>query len=295
MTSFITILLLFISFSTTIAQNNHYDLSEGVIRYYTDPCVSIGYACIATDFYNLGIETVLEDTTINEVKYQKVLWDWRYRWQSEPEESITEIEYFRFTNNILYKYQPEGDVVVQDYSFSAGDSLLPFFKHLEWDEYGLPEKVIYDTLTVFLDGSIHRVLWADNDSLFIPNHGYYNTEIPTAEKFIDSILVISDNSWTLPLGRTNNFESSNPFYFIDSIGVVYSWRNHRNMALVGISYPNGKLYGQKVELITSIESEKKKPSFLLHQNYPNPFDISTTIHFLLPNTSQVSLQIFIQR
>ena len=98
--------ILFVALTFTIlnAQKNNYYLEEGVKRYYNDPCNSMGFGCVATDFYNLGIETVLEDTLINEKIYHKVLWEWKSKFENDPEKSKTGIEYLRFVNGLLYKY-----------------------------------------------------------------------------------------------------------------------------------------------------------------------------------------------
>lgn len=41
-----------------------------------------------------------------------------------------------------------------------------------------------------------------------------------------------------------------------------------------------------------VEKKTKKPSFELYQNYPNPFNASTEIPFKLPNSSNVTLNIY---
>jgi hypothetical protein len=273
------------------AQTNHYDMSEGIKRYYLDPCHSIGCACLGMDFVNIGIETILSDTTINNNTYQKVRWEWQYI-LLDIDTFVTEIDYFRFDQGRLYKYSNSNDEIVQDYTFSKGDTLLKFFNHSEWQTGNPPEVILYDTLATFYDGSIHKVLWGDNDSIFIVNHGYLNERLPTVKGFVDTILIIYEDSWVLPTGSTEYYSPAHPFYYIDSIGVVYSEWNHRHMALVGISYPDGRLYGKKVNFVTSTGHRNIPLNFSLKQNYPNPFNASTKIKFSLPKPESVKIEVY---
>ncbi len=284
------LLLLFSTVWLLSAGTSHYDLSEGIKRFYLHSCNSIGFACTG-DFFNCGIETVLSDTTINDKSYQMVKWEWQHI-HNEEYKFVTEKNYFRIDQGILYRYSNSNDEFVQDYNFSKGDSLAKFFNHIEWQTGDPPEIIVYDTLATFSDGSTHRVLWADNDSIFIPNHGYLNEQLPTCKGFVDSVLVISDNNWILPTGSTEYYSPSHPFYFIDSIGVVYSEWNHRQMALVGISYPDGRLFGRKINFITSIDHGKIAVEFSLKQNFPNPFNPSTNIEFEMNRAGIVELIVY---
>ena len=65
------------------------------------------------------------------------------------------------------------------------------------------------------------------------------------------------------------------------------------MALVGVKKPNGVVYGQEVDFISSIDNPGNDlKSFELYQNYPNPFNPSTNINFRLSAPGNVEISVF---
>jgi len=59
-------------------------------------------------------------------------------------------------------------------------------------------------------------------------------------------------------------------------------------------YSSAVVAKQKFDIITAVEIEEsnRPTSFVLHQNFPNPFNPTTTINFSLPNADDIDLEIF---
>ncbi|MFZ5980003.1 MAG: T9SS type A sorting domain-containing protein, partial [Candidatus Zixiibacteriota bacterium] len=59
-------------------------------------------------------------------------------------------------------------------------------------------------------------------------------------------------------------------------------------------YHSAVIAKQKFDIITAVEIEEstRPTSFILHQNFPNPFNPTTTISFSLPTADDVNLEIF---
>lgn len=282
--------ILFSFLNQVQGQSNYYDLSIGTIRYY-DYCQSYYLAC-AADYRNVGIEEIIGDTLIDSHHYAVV------KWKSETitDDSVTkkeEISYYRFGNELLYKYTSAGDSILQDFSFSKGDTLSKYYSEADMSSFFItpPNAIIYDTLITFTDNSPHRIMWGD-DTTHIYN--FEATIIPDMQTFLDSILIDQNEIWLLPFGNTQTYYPNTPFYFVDSLGILYSEWNYRKMALVGVQKSDGTLFGQEVKFLTDIENLNNRSitTFNLFQNFPNPFNPVTNIGFQLSQPGEVEILIF---
>lgn len=280
---------LFLMICHGYSQTNNFDLSVGTTRYY-DGCQSYGVACVAV-FTLLGVEQIIGDTLIDSKLYSIVYFKSEEIW----EDIITilkDTSYYRFENELLYKYTASGDSIVQDFSFSKGDSISKYYLESELSSFFLtpPKVIIYDTLTKFTDNSEHRIMWGDDTTqiyIFDPSI------IPSINTFLDSVLIDREEVWLLPFGRIQTYYPYKPFYFVDSLGILYSEWNYRKMALVGVKKPNGFLYGQEVNFITNIDKlSTKVEEFELYQNYPNPFNPETQISFSLNRSSEINISVY---
>ncbi|MDZ7265954.1 MAG: T9SS type A sorting domain-containing protein [candidate division KSB1 bacterium] len=95
--------------------------------------------------------------------------------------------------------------------------------------------------------------------------------------------------------RTNFYFSNDTtqllfvYDFADSLGLIRSDFGHLQGTFLGGARINGVLYGT----FTSVKEKYETPvSFTLYQNYPNPFRTSSTIEFLITNSSYVTLKVF---
>lgn len=73
--------------------------------------------------------------------------------------------------------------------------------------------------------------------------------------------------------------------------------NALDAAIIGetffVGLPNGLWEAPVSALVTSVEDRTVKPaSFILHQNFPNPFNPATKISFEIPSSAQVTLKVF---
>jgi hypothetical protein len=281
--------LIITSFIQLQAQENSYDLSVGTTRYY-DGGQNYGWIFLGT--YR-GIEEILGDTLIEDRTYAVL--KWKAEEILDMEDDVTfynDTSYYRFDDGLLYKYTSHGDSVVQDFTFSTGDTICNFYSNKDLASFisQPPVVTIYDTVVNFTDGTEHYIVWGD-DTTHI--YTFPTTIIPDKKTFMDSILIDRGETWLLPFGSTQSYFPYKPFYFIDSLGILYSEWNYRKMALVGVKKSNGILYGQEVNFITNIDKKLKQVySFVLYQNYPNPFNPETQIVFRLNVPGKINVSVF---
>ncbi len=283
------ILIFFILFVQVKSQSNYYDLSVGTIRYY-NYCDAYYLACTGA-YSSIGIEEVLGDTLIDSKLYSVINWKTQI-WNEDSIINNEKIFFYRFENGFLYKYTIRGDSILQNFNFSRGDSINNYYTSTELSVFfeTPPIVIFYDTIIHFSDDSKYRIMWGD-DTTHIYN--LKPTIIPSIQTFLDSILIDIGENWILPFGDIQTYYPNKPFYFVDSLGVLYSEWNYRKMALVGIEKSNGSFYGRKINFITNIDNPMKElKSFKLFQNYPNPFNSSTHISFQLSVPSKVEVSIF---
>ena len=285
---FFLLMFLIIFFADCFAQN-HYDLTVGTTRYY-DGGQNYGWIIFGT--YK-GVEEILADTLIDSKTYEVIKWKTEKIDEDDDEATFySDTSYYRFEDGLLYKYTSNGDSVVQDFTFSTNDTIRNFYSSEDLALFVSqpPTVTIYDTVIEFTDGTEHKIIWGD-DTTHIYTHP--TTIIPDKQTFMDSILIDRGETWLLPYGATQTYYPNNPFYFIDSLGILYSEWNYRKMALVGVKKPIGTLYGQEVNFITNIDSRSLKlEEFELYQNYPNPFNSETQVIFSLNKSSEIDLSVY---
>lgn len=270
-----TFYLCLLLFQIAFSQNNFYNLEIGTIRYY-DECGGYGNHCIP-GVTNRGIERVISDTVINEKEYAVIEWQHEitHKWSGSIE---SEINYIRQENGILYQIMEPSEIIIQNFNINVGDSIASFYDESEWLN-DPPEVLMLDTVVTFGNGLNYNILWSDYDS------------VRNYQDFFDSILISQEN-WKLPLGSTDYFNPQAPYYFVDSIGVVYSEWNYRKMALVGFENSSGRLYGHKVDFVTNIKNNDFLNTYTLYQNFPNPFNASTIIDFELSKSGKVEIEMY---
>ena len=282
------LILLFVFCSVCFSQN-HYDLTVGTTRYY-DGAQEYSWLLLGT--YR-GIEKIIGDTLIDSKTYSII--KWKAEWIPDMEDEVIfykDTSFYRFNDGLLLKYTSDGDSVVQNYAFSIGDSICNFYLEQDLASFKSypPSLIIYDTISTFTDDSKHRIIWGDDTTHFYMSP---TTIIPDKQTFMDSILIDRGETWLLPFGATQTYAPYRPFYFIDSLGILYSEWNYRKMAMVGVKKADGTLYGQEVDFITNIDSRSSKlKGFELYQNYPNPFNPKTQISFYMQVPGKVTITVF---
>ena len=103
---------------------------------------------------------------------------------------------------------------------------------------------------------------------------------------------------------SGNWTDSIPYYDPEGDGTPIPWslgvHEHWNNA-IEMKYSRNLGEDEGIELVTNydpsgIEEDKDSPvsvnNFILHQNYPNPFTKNTLIHFAIPSTESVRLEIY---
>jgi hypothetical protein len=188
-------------FSAICFSQNHYDLTVGTTRYY-DAGQNYGWIFLGT---YIGIEEIIGDTLIEDRTYAVVKWKAQKILDMEDEVTFyNDTSYYRFDKGFLYTYTSNGDSVVQNFTFSTGDTIRNFYSNNELDLFlsQPPVVTIYDAVVTFTDGTEHNIIWGDDTTSI---YTYPTTIIPDKQTFMDSVLIDRGETWLLPFGCTQTY------------------------------------------------------------------------------------------
>lgn len=133
------------------------------------------------------------------------------------------------------------------------------------------------------------------DSLENPYWSRYKTYKYPFFGGIEKTTLVKDTSWVILEGDTvisRTFEIIDLFWIeeiIEKFGIFWNWSESPARYCTG-AIINGKQYGTIVSVYDN--SERTPTDFFLKNNYPNPFNPSTTINYQLPEQSFVSIKVY---
>ena len=290
------VILINSAFVPAAIPSSPYLLEPGTVRYY-DLDGAIQSVWIPVDFGIIGIEKVENDTVIDDNRYTRITWlrEQHYHIGNHIEIS-SDTAYYRLVDSVLYQWTATGDSFVQDFSVQPGDSIPPSISSplsdsVEHQSYP-PALALYDTTLVFTLGDTFRVVWGDEVDPYDEDG-----QLPGKAAWYDSVLADTLGKVIVPSGSTATYRYWKPYYYIEGFGVTFSQYTYRGIALVGIQLPDSTLYGNRVYLNPTDTNESPPTSLLpqtpqLKQNYPNPFNPSTFVRYVLPEQSEVTLNIY---
>ncbi|MAT59335.1 MAG: hypothetical protein CMF23_15290 [Ignavibacteriae bacterium] len=133
------------------------------------------------------------------------------------------------------------------------------------------------------------------DSLENPYWSRYKTYKYPFFGGIEKTTLVKDTSWVILEGDTvisRTFEIIDLFWIeeiIEKFGIFWNWSESPARYCTG-AIINGRQYGTIVSVYDN--SERTPTDFFLKNNYPNPFNPSTTINYQLPEQSFVSIKVY---
>ncbi|MBZ0181150.1 MAG: T9SS type A sorting domain-containing protein [Melioribacteraceae bacterium] len=133
------------------------------------------------------------------------------------------------------------------------------------------------------------------DSLENPYWSRYKTYKYPFFGGIEKTTLVKDTSWVILEGDTvisRTFEIIDLFWIeeiIEKFGIFWNWSESPARYCTG-AIINGRQYGTIVSVYDN--SERTHTDFFLKNNYPNPFNPSTTINYQLPEQSFVSIKVY---
>lgn len=209
------------------------------------------------------------------------------------------------------------DIILGKYSLANGDSVWTYvYDHPDntfFGAYGLDGCVLFDTSLVVLSYTKDLIsgLWYDN--IYLMKFSLADTPVPVElESFTANV-----NGTDVTLNWTTATETNNQGFEIErtssSATPVEVWENIGYVAGFGTttetksySFTDGNIsagkyiyrlkqidfdgtfeYSSEVMVKVSVPNE-----FALEQNFPNPFNPSTTIEFAIPQASYVNLKVY---